>query len=89
MKARYHVDVRGLTSWTNHALRWQRIYEARSRLDAYREARGLASWVCERVGCDRQWFPHKYGEPIYSAGVRIRYRGRVIARWKNGKRVTR
>ena len=91
-KAKYYVELRGWTSESNHALKWRGSYEADSKADAFRRARLDATGICHTspasYECSR-WFPHKQGEPIHKLGVRIRHKGRTIARWQDGRRVTK
>ena len=94
-KAKYYVELRGWTSDKNHALKWRASYEADSKTDAFRRARLDGRAICDTrpdsasaSACSR-WFPHKQGEPIHKAGVRIRHKGRTIARWQDGRMVTK
>ena len=82
MKARYYVELFGLPG------KWLPYCEFYSHAKAQREAVETANWKCDLKNCSGDpLFPHKAGGYLHGYGVRIRYRGRVIARWKNGKRV--
>ena len=88
-KAKYYVELRGWTSEKDHTLKWIASYEADSPADAMRRARIDARMICRFKNGSRcgEWFPHKFGETIHKAGVRIRHKGRTIARWQDGRRV--
>ncbi len=90
-KAKYYVELRGWKSDWDRRLTWRGSYEADSLADAMRRARIDARMICRFKNGSRcsEWFPHKFKEPIHKLGVRIRHKGRTIARWQDGRRVKR
>lgn len=80
--AQYYIDVR--SEKTLMASGWVCVWIGPAHEGPLREAAHLASQRCWRPtptdGCR-----HKRGEYIEES--RVRYRGKVIARWRDGKRV--
>jgi hypothetical protein len=85
----YHIDVRGRIRMGRAALKWWSTWEGPRQEGPISYAADLATRLCQaRSGrCCSDFTPHRFGEPIHSAGVRVRYKGRVIARWVDGKRL--